>query len=285
MTRLQRPDAFSKGLRARAGQRCTSKAQHQHRGMSTLAQASARDPMAQPIQQQRVLLDQQQQPIAAQGPIILNRSRDGTLAGAGGDTRRGVLQKAGLLAAGIAACPCCTDAALASGNAKFDYGTLSGPANWGGACAAGTRQSPIDIPLRAISASAKRLGTGSGVAGPACKPAALDPTRYKAVKPRILNTGVGTMQVRVFRVCVLGWGGWKERGLSGWCVYARVFCLGLFSFPAPCWGLGSHAPALPFFSPPAPNVLEGCVTAVACRSARPPRPGSCPTFIAPAPNP
>lgn len=277
MTRLQRPDASSSGLpaAARAGQRCK---QHQHRGMSTLAQASARDPMAQPIQQQRLLLNQQQQPIAAQGPIILNRARDGTL-GAGADTRRGVLQKAGLLAAGIAACPCCTDAALASGNAKFDYGTLSGPANWGGACAAGTRQSPIDIPLRAISASAKRLGTGSGVAGPACKPAALDPTRYKAVKPRILNTGVGTMQVRPLS-CAVGGEGPVKGGVCARVLPRLVF----FSASVLGFGLACSSPPLLLSQPP-PIVLEGRFTAVACGSARPPRPGfpALPTLIAPNP--
>jgi hypothetical protein len=42
-------------------------------------------------------------------------------------------------------------------------------------------------------ASSKRIATGVGP-GPSCKPASLDPRGYKPVKPRILNTGVGTMQ-------------------------------------------------------------------------------------------
>lgn len=142
----------------------------------------------------------QQVPPAA-GPIGLTRGSDGSVSGApvgGGMSRRATLS----LAAGLAACPCCADVALASGNAKFDYGTLSGPINWGGTCAAGTRQSPIDIPAKAVSASTKRMSSGAGNQGPMCKPATLDPRGYKPVKPRILNTGVGTMQVRGVDSCV-----------------------------------------------------------------------------------
>ena len=110
-------------------------------------------------------------------------------------SRRGVLSNALLLGAGLAACPCCANVALASGGAKFDYGSLSGPQSWGGVCRSGTTQSPIDIPREAVLASARRLSSGAGP-GPACRPAQLDVRGYKPTKPRILNTGVGTMQVR-----------------------------------------------------------------------------------------
>jgi len=139
------------------------------------------------------------QPGSASGPIQLGSSA------AAGDsipptqqrqqaTRRGVLRNALLLGAGLAACPCCTNEALASGNAKFEYGTLSGPISWGGVCSTGAKQSPIDIPRKALVASGKRLLTGA-VGGPSCKPAELKFAGYKPVKPKIYNTGVGTMQV------------------------------------------------------------------------------------------
>ncbi|KIZ05223.1 carbonic anhydrase [Monoraphidium neglectum] len=90
----------------------------------------------------------------------------------------------------MAACPCCE--ALASGGAVFDYGSLSGPQKWGGVCSAGTRQSPINIPRKALAAALKRpTGVGAGT----CRPAQLNITGYKPAKPSILNTGVGTMQV------------------------------------------------------------------------------------------
>jgi hypothetical protein len=95
-----------------------------------------------------------------------------------------------LLGGAIAACPCCVGDAQASGNAKFDYGTLSGPISWGGTCSSGLRQSPINIPAKAI-----RTSTTTRAAA-ACRPAQVDVRGYKPVKPMILNTGVGTMQVR-----------------------------------------------------------------------------------------
>lgn len=100
-----------------------------------------------------------------------------------------------MLGAGMAACPCCNEAALASGNAKFDYGTLSGPQSWGGVCQAGTRQSPIDLPRKSIVASVKKMYSGAPASAAVCRPASIDVRGYKPVKPTILNTGVGTMQV------------------------------------------------------------------------------------------
>lgn len=123
---------------------------------------------------------------SAAGPIQLNK--DGQPA----PTRRGMLQSL-VMGGAIAACPCCIGIgeAQASGGAKFDYGTLSGPISWGGTCSSGQRQSPINIPAKAIRAS-----NGARSTTAACKPAQIDPRGYKAVKPMILNTGVGTMQVR-----------------------------------------------------------------------------------------
>ncbi|KAI8477329.1 MAG: alpha type intracellular carbonic anhydrase [Monoraphidium minutum] len=124
-------------------------------------------------------------------PLVARGSGPIQLGGAGGATRRGLLKSATALGlgAGLAACPCCIGEAQASGNAKFDYGTLSGPISWGGTCSSGMRQSPINIPAKAIRASnAPRQGA-------ACRPAQIDVKGYKSVKPNILNTGVGTMQV------------------------------------------------------------------------------------------
>ncbi|KAI8470997.1 MAG: alpha carbonic anhydrase [Monoraphidium minutum] len=119
------------------------------------------------------------------GPILL-----GSSGGAAASTRRDVLSRALVLGAGLAACPCCE--ALASGGAVFDYGSLSGPQNWGGVCRSGTKQSPVDVPRKALAAALKRPTGGSG---PACRPAQLNVSGYKPDKPSILNTGVGTMQV------------------------------------------------------------------------------------------
>lgn len=139
---------------------------------------------------------------SAPGPIQLGPDKLGQT------SRRSLLKNALLLGAGIAACPCCTGEALASGNAKFDYGTLSGPINWGGTCSAGMRQSPINIPAKALRANAKlRATTGPATA---CRPAQIDVRGYKPVKPTILNTGVGTMQVGTL---VQGWCAWPRQGL------------------------------------------------------------------------
>lgn len=139
------------------------------------------------------------EPIASSSELSAPRGIAGPIQlGGGATTRRGVLQRAGLFAASLAACPCCTGAgpAAASGGAVFEYGTLSGPLQWGGVCAAGARQSPIDIPLQAVQAQAAIMSSARNAKGPICKPAVMDPRGYRPVKPRILNTGVGTMQVR-----------------------------------------------------------------------------------------
>lgn len=65
-------------------------------------------------------------------------------------------------------------------------------------CAEGRRQSPINIPLKAIQVSHK------SAAGAMCRPAAVDVRGYSPVRPTILNTGVGTMQVRVVNVIGAG---------------------------------------------------------------------------------
>lgn len=135
------------------------------------------------------------QPSSEKVPVFPEASADpirlGTDGGVASTTRRDTLARALLLGAGMAACPCCE--ALASGGAVFDYGSLSGPQKWGGVCSAGTRQSPINIPRKALAAALKRpTGVGAGT----CRPAQLNITGYKPAKPSILNTGVGTMQVR-----------------------------------------------------------------------------------------
>lgn len=142
--------------------------------------------------------------IGADGGVAATTRRAAQGAGAAGSAAAGPIligadgaamtRRAALMAASFAAvaCPCCE--ALASGGAVFEYGSLSGPQAWGGVCRTGARQSPIDVPRKALAASLKARGSGAGAG--ACRPAQLNTSGYKAVKPTILNTGVGTMQVR-----------------------------------------------------------------------------------------
>jgi len=59
--------------------------------------------------------------------------------------------------AGLVACPCCVRAAAAN-ETTWGYGDADGPREWGGACAAGARQSPVDLPAAAPPGAAQQLG-------------------------------------------------------------------------------------------------------------------------------
>ena len=78
----------------------------------------------------------------------------------------------------MASCPCCCNSALAAED--WEYGQPCGPKQWGGTCASGRRQSPIDVPLKQVLA-----GEGLGEL-------VFD---YNAGVPEFVNTGHGTMQV------------------------------------------------------------------------------------------
>ncbi len=78
----------------------------------------------------------------------------------------GALPRSALLRsalAGLVACPCCVRAAAAN-ETTWGYGDADGPREWGGACAAGAQQSPVDLPAAAPPGAAQHLGK-KGVVG------------------------------------------------------------------------------------------------------------------------
>ena len=102
--------------------------------------------------------------------------------------RRLILGGAAAGLAAVVGCPVC-DAlnGMTSGSAQaaeWSYGDLAGPSEWGEVCKTGTRQSPIDITLKAP------LITSDNSLGPLS-------FNYKRVDASFLNTGHGTMQVFV----------------------------------------------------------------------------------------
>ncbi|KAK9838365.1 hypothetical protein WJX81_007322 [Elliptochloris bilobata] len=85
---------------------------------------------------------------------------------------------------GFVACPCCARLAAAS-ETTWGYTDAEGPRSWGGTCASGSRQSPVDLPARAPP------GAGHGPLGQ------LHMDYARGAQASVLNTGHGTMQVNV----------------------------------------------------------------------------------------
>lgn len=94
--------------------------------------------------------------------------------------RRQVLGAAATVAAGAFVCPCCGPSPANA--AAWGYDDVSGPANWGGVCKGGVRQSPVNLPLEGDQ-KVKLVPTG------------FDFQYRPAEIVRLLNTGHGTMQV------------------------------------------------------------------------------------------
>eukprot|EP00897_Mesotaenium_endlicherianum_P005209 jgi/Mesen1/4716/ME000241S03756 len=87
-------------------------------------------------------------------------------------------------ASAIASCSCSLCPTLGEARADsgiWGYGEYSGPPEWGGVCAVGETQSPINIPLEGALFGVDTLGP-------------LDFT-YESSRPSFLNGGHGTMQV------------------------------------------------------------------------------------------
>ena len=81
----------------------------------------------------------------------------------------------------IASCPCCSNSSSSAWAAEdWEYGQPCGPKQWGGTCASGRHQSPIDVPL-------KQVLTGEGLGE-----LVFD---YNPGVSEFVNTGHGTMQV------------------------------------------------------------------------------------------
>ncbi|KAF8073239.1 ecaA [Scenedesmus sp. PABB004] len=115
---------------------------------------------------------------------------------AGEATNRRALMMAGCACcAGLALLPGLQPPAAANEGPAFTYGEEAGPAAWGGTCAAGTQQSPIDLP---------RGRAADGGAGCSAPPV-FSYRRDNAV--RVKNTGTGTIQVNFEPGNVLSWRG------------------------------------------------------------------------------
>lgn len=91
--------------------------------------------------------------------------------------RRRLISK-GLLAA--VCCPLCSQLQTASA-AEWSYGGPSGPTGWGGFCAFGRQQSPVDVPVKGAQLKMDALGKLH--------------FNYSAADVTVVNTGHGTMQV------------------------------------------------------------------------------------------
>jgi hypothetical protein len=98
--------------------------------------------------------------------------------------RRRLLSK-GLLAA--VCCPLCSQLQTASA-AEWSYGGPSGPTGWGGFCAFGRQQSPVDVPVKGSQLKMDALGKLH--------------FNYSAADVTVVNTGHGTMQVSCTGLCV-----------------------------------------------------------------------------------
>lgn len=87
----------------------------------------------------------------------------------------------GASAAISAACSCCLPKSAKAED--WSYGVMSGPPSWGGVCSVGQKQSPIDLPRETQGLGKSELG--------------ILEFQYLPVNPSFLNTGHGTMQVRL----------------------------------------------------------------------------------------
>lgn len=98
---------------------------------------------------------------------------------------RRALMQGGLATVGLATCPCCPQEAKAD---EWNYGEQSGPKVWDGVCAAGVRQSPVNLPVAASTG-------GSAPSRYTCKFGDIEFKYGNSERVVVVNTGHGTMQV------------------------------------------------------------------------------------------
>lgn len=97
---------------------------------------------------------------------------------------RRTLLNGGLATVGLATCPCCPGEAKAE---LWDYEN-TGPNLWDGVCAAGVRQSPVNLPLGTVTAAGAPTRY-------TCKFGDIDFKYGSQERVVVVNTGHGTMQV------------------------------------------------------------------------------------------
>ena len=116
----------------------------------------------------------------SEGSSLQQRNEEGSRA----DGSQRVLNRRAAMVASMAvlgvgsACSCCRAALAAE---EWSYGGPSGPSKWGGTCAIGAQQSPIDVTIN------------TALHGEALGELQFD---YKLCTPAFKNPGHGTMQVQ-----------------------------------------------------------------------------------------